>query len=119
LPTPSETRVKFKSAVDQCDCSSKVFAEVAKHSGNKGEDFGIVTANRKRAMSKIDPLATVRVGVVRPASVMKCHVAKCSVREGGSVSRVTLDRLTEKVECLEVPLFPPFSRTNWRNRAKV
>ena len=46
-------------------------------------------------------------------------MAKCSCSEGGSVTRIALNRLTEKVQCLKVAFFLPFSRTDRRESAKV
>src|SRR6516165_6667399 len=67
LPTLGETRVEFKCAIDQCDCSGKVFTEVAEYTGNLAEDLGVVTGNRERPMSEIDTLNPVRVRFTSPA----------------------------------------------------
>src|ERR1700746_1617347 len=114
FPTQSETRVEFKGTVDKCDSCAKVFSEVAKHLGNEAEDAGVATGNPKSPTSQIDALTTVCIRVVCPASVMECPVAKRSCSEGGSVTQIALNRLTEKVQCLEVAFFLPFSGTDRR-----
>jgi hypothetical protein len=50
---------------------------------------------------------------------MEYVVAKCSEGEGGSVTRIALDRLTDKAECPEVLLLLQFSRSERRDSTKV
>jgi hypothetical protein len=119
LPTESETRVELKSTVDQCGRGGKVFTEVAKNSGGRSEDLGIISGYCNRATSEIDALASVRAAVVRPASEMEYVVAKRGECESGSVTPIQFDSFASQIETLEVYFFSPFPRPKRRNSTKV
>ena len=83
------------------------------------ENLGVVTTNPKRATGKIHPLTTVCVGIACPAGHMEYMMAKCSCGEGGSKTRIALNRFTEEAECPDVQFLLAFPRTHRRDSAKV
>src|SRR6516165_1551854 len=101
-PTVRGAWVELQRMVDQRGGGVQIVVEVTEHIDSPADGDGVVAGNQKRPASKIETLMAVRVGLASPATEMESHVANCCQGEGGTIPRVAFDRLTEKLQPLDI-----------------
>src|SRR5215470_16755177 len=99
-PATSKAWVERQRTVDQFDSSVDLLAKIPESVGSPDENTRVITGNPKRLPGEIDPLATVKLGVVGPAVDVEIKMALCRQGESGPVTRIAFDPSPQQFECV-------------------
>ena len=97
---PRVVRVERQSTLNQRHHDAEVLAEIGQHKAGIGKYGGIIPCHLQGPLCEVDAFAAVRLQILAETILVWPHVADRAPNECGSVARIALCSLLEKVERL-------------------